>query len=217
MVTRATRFLLVPLALLMLMAVCSSEIVDLSTPGETVDDAIQEAQQALAASPMNISINTVGFDLGPGSEAEKYLQQIAQIGGGSYFAASDTGQLTQALAGAATGQVSTYGNVPVITSPQNGEMVGPSTLVEGMATPGAVVVLQTEVYEQIDGTFVKMVPGHRHVTNADGSFSLLIATPRVSFGQKRPLRYEIHAFTVTQDGTKSQHAIVTVEQELPTP
>ncbi len=205
------------LALLLFAAVCAAEIVDLTAPNETLEDAMKEAQAAMANSSMKISINTIGFDLTPGSEAENYLQELSQIGGGSYFAASDSGQLTAAMAGAATGQTSTYGNTPQVTSPTNGEQVGPSTLVIGRAQPNSVVVIQTEVYDQLDGQFIKMVPGHRHAPKPDGSFELLIATPLVSFGEKRPLRYEIHVFTVTRDGDKSPHAIITVQQRSPTP
>ncbi len=205
------------LLLLLLAAVCEAEIVDLTAPGETLEDAMKEAQAAMANSSMKISINTVGFDLSPGSEAEKYLQELSQIGGGAYFAASDAGQLTQAMTGAATGQTSTYADIPQVISPTNGEQVGPSTLVIGTARPDAVVVIQTEVYDQLDGKFIKMVPGHRHAPEPDGSFELLIATPLVSFGEKRPLRYEIHVFTVTRDGGKSPEAIVTVDQKAPTP
>ena len=193
-------------------AVCRAEIVDLSTPGETIEDALKEAQQAVANSSMKLSISAVGFDLSPGSEAEKYLQDMASIGGGSYFAAADGGQLTQALTGAATGQFSAYGDVPIITSPQNGAQVGPATRVEGRASPDALVVIQTEVYDQTTGKFVKMVPGIRHRPEADGTFSLLVSTPKVSFGTKNPMRYEIHVFTARADGFESQHAIVTVDQ-----
>lgn len=211
--------LAVALTLLLLAGCCSAQIVDLSSPGETLADAAKEAQQAVANSTMKISINTVGFDLYAGSEAEQYLQEMAQIGGGSYFAAADGGQLTQAMTGAATGQTSGYGGTPIITSPQNADAVGPATMVTGTAEiPGdGVIVIQTQVYDQLSGEFIKMVPGHRHRLKPDGSFALLIATPRISFGVKQPLRYEIHAFTATRDGDKSAHAIVTVDQQSPTP
>ncbi len=200
-------------------AMCAADIVDLSSPGETVADALKEAPQAVANSSRKLSISTVGFDLSPGSEAEKYLQDMASIGGGAYFAASDSGELTQALTGAATGQTSGYGGTPIITSPQNADLVGPATMVIGTARlqGDGVIVIQTQVYDQLNGEFIKMVPGHRHKLNPDGSFALLVATPLISFGVKRPLRYEIHAFTATRDGDKSAHAIVTVEQPVPTP
>jgi len=201
----------------LLAAACGAGNGQQITPATSLQDALERARQAVSNSSMKISINTVGFDLPAGSEAERYLQEISQIGGGAYFAAADSGQLTAAMAGAATGQTSTYGNMPQVASPRNGEQVGPSTLVIGRAQPNSVVVIQTEVYDQLNGQFIKMVPGHRHAPNPDGSFELLISTPLVSFGEKRPLRYEIHVFTVTRDGGKSPHAIITVQQRSPTP
>lgn len=196
----------------------TAENVMLTTPGETVDDALQEAQQAVANSSMRISVSAVGFELGEGSEAEQYLEQITQIGGGQYYTAAESGELSNAMTAATTGQQTTYSKIPIINSPRNGDTVGPSTLVTGVAKPGSVVVIQTEVYNQSTGEFIKMVPGHRHATEPDGSFSLLIATPLVTIGEKdTPLRYEIHVFTVTRDGGKSPEAIVTVEQEKNTP
>jgi len=202
--------LVVTITLLLVAGSCSAQIVDLSSPGETVADAVKEAQEAVANSTMKISINTVGFDLYAGSEAENYLQEIAQIGGGSYFAAADGGRVPGRSELARRGASGPAGRR---------DTVGPATMVTGTAQIAGegVIVIQTEVYDQLNGDFIKMVPGHRHKLNPDGSFALLIATPLVSFGVKRPLRYEIHAFTATSDGNKSAHAIVTVDQQQPTP
>lgn len=198
-------------------AACAENVM-LTTPGETVEDALKEAQQAVANSSMRVSVSAVGFDLGEGSEAEQYLQQITQIGGGQYYTTSESGDLSNAMTAATRGQQSTSSNIPVIKSPANGEKVGPSTLVVGVAEPGSVVVIQTEVYNQSTGEFIKMVPGHRHRTEPDGSFSLLVSTPLVTIGEKdTPLRYEIHVFTVTREGGKSPEAIVTVQQQENTP
>lgn len=192
----------------------TAENVMLTTPGETVEDALKEAQEAVANSSMKISVSAVGFELTAGSEAEGYLQQITQIGGGQYYTAAESDELSGAMTAATTGQQTTDTKTPIIHAPKNGEKVGPSTLVEGVAEPESVVVIQTEVYDQSTGEFLKMVPGHRHAPEPDGSFSLLVSTPRVAIGEKDiPLRYEIHVFTVTRDGGKSPEAIVTVDQE----
>lgn len=218
MIFRTQTVLLAAILIAAIASVGMAENVMLTTPGETVDDALKEAQDAIAASNMKVSVSAVGFALTEGSEAETYLEQITQIGGGQYYTASESGDLSNAMTAATTGQRSTYSKIPVIHSPKNGEKVGPSTLVKGVAKPGSVVVIQTEVYDQTTGEFLKMVPGHRHKNNPDGSFSLLIATPLVSIGeQDTPLRYEIHVFTVTRDGGQSPEAIVTVDQEKNAP
>lgn len=181
-------------------------------PAGSLEEAIARAQAAVADSSMTFTMSTVGFDLTPGSDAERHLQEISQIGGGAYFAAADDGSLSLAMAGAASGQASGYGEMPIITSPRNSDTVGPSTMVTGKVSPGAFVVLHTEVYDEVTGEFVKKVPGHRHRADDTGNFALLIATPLVSFGEKHALRYEIHAYTARPDGWKSAHAIVTVHQ-----
>ncbi len=195
------------------LCICPSLADEEIQPSGSLEEAIARAQAAVAESNMTFTISTVGFDLAPGSDAERHLQEISQIGGGAYFAAADDGSLSQAVAGAALGQSSGYGEMPIVTSPRNGDTVGPSTMVTGKVSPGAFVVLHTEVYDEVTGEFVKKVPGHRHRADDSGNFALLIATPLVSFGEKHALRYEIHAFTARPDGWKSAHAIVTVHQQ----
>ena len=110
------------------------------------------------------------------------------------------------------------GEAPIVKSPQKGDIIGPSTLVVGVAPLGSLVVIQTQIYDTLDDAkYYRMIPGHRHRVNPDGTFALLIATPRAFFWEQRPLRYEIHTYTVTADGKESPHAIVTVTPKPPTP
>lgn len=123
--------------------------------------------------------------------------------------------LVAALASAATCSEGTPkpGEAPIVTSPVNGAQVGPSTLVVGKAVPGSLVVIQTKVFDIKDGVeFSRMVPGHRHRTNDDGSFALLISTPRAFFSSESSVRYEIHVFTATREG-QSPHRIIKVTQK----
>ena len=110
------------------------------------------------------------------------------------------------------------GEAPVVKSPQKGDLIGPSTLVVGAAPLASLVVIQTQIYDTLDGSkYYRTIPGHRHKVNPDGTFALLISTPRAFFWEQRPLRYEIHTYTVTADGKESPHAIVTVNPRPPTP
>ena len=171
----------------------------LTDPNDTVESARTEAQQALQASNMQVTISTVGFDIGAGSEAELYLQQVAQIGSGGYFTASDSGQLTAAMGAAASGQtgMATQGSV-TITSPQDGDIAGPATEIIGHTDPEALVVIWTVIYNKDTGEKLRNVPGIRHKAKANGDFHFRIATPRVAFGEREmPVRYEIHAQVVT--------------------
>lgn len=183
---------------------------DLSSPNDTVATALAEAQQALQQRPIAIQINTVGLGVQGDQNAVAYLQQMAAIGAGHYYEATGPEDVEQALAGAATGAPSQFSGAPVILAPRNGEIVGPSTVVKGHATPGALVVVWTAVYNARTGELIKRVPGIRHRTKEDGSFEVRISTPRISFGQDVPLRYEIHAQMLDASGKRSLEAIVTV-------
>jgi len=183
--------------------------VDLCDDNETVESALAEAQQAVAQNPMPIQINAVGLDVEGDNDAISYLQSVAAIGGGNYYAAADASQVEAALTGAATGAASSFTGAPVITSPRNGDTVGPSTTVVGRAQPGQLMVVWTAVYDAATGELKKKVPGHRHFTDETGGFSLVISTPRIFMGADIPLRYEIHAQAFT-GRTGSLEAIVTV-------
>lgn len=103
------------------------------------------------------------------------------------------------------------GAAPVVSSPKPNAEVGPSVLVVGKAAKGSLIVIYTQVYDLEDPTIkYRPVPGHRHYVNADGGFSLLVATPRAFFTSKRQLRYEIHAYAIAPSGQQSPHTIIPV-------
>ena len=173
----------------------------LSEPGDTVESARAEAQQAMQNSNMQITISTVGFDIPAGSEAEQYLQQAAQIGGGGYFTASDSGELSAAMGAAASGQTTTGTQAgPTITSPRDGDIAGPATEIIGHTDPGAFLVIWTVVYRADTNEPLRNVPGIRHKAEPNGDFHFRIATPRVAFGDTTVRqRFEIHARIETPD------------------
>ncbi len=84
-----------------------------------------------------------------------------------------------------------------ISTPQDGDVVGPSTPIHGQCSQRAFLVVVTDVLAS-DGRNVGMVPGIRHWTNDDNSISVRIATPRISFGEKEePVTYVIHVRAYT--------------------
>ncbi|MFO7947305.1 MAG: hypothetical protein R6V19_10870 [Armatimonadota bacterium] len=124
--------------------------------------------------------------------------------------------LCQAQPAAAPTDTPARGEAPVVVSPTSGTIVGPATLVVGKAYPGSLVVIQTHVYdENHENEYYRIIPGHRHRTNPDGSFSLLVSTPRVFFGNRVKLHYDIHVFTATKDGKESPHTVIPVQQKKP--
>jgi len=169
----------------------------LSEDGETVETARQEAQQAVANSPISITISTIGFDIPAGSEAESYLQQTSQIGGGGYFSASDSGQLSEAMGAAASGQAA--GPVGVtITSPREGDRVAGRVKVTGTGKPGALIVVSTEARAQDDDELLRDVPGSRHKIEADGTWQVWVAAPVLPDNVAEPLYFVIKAKWITQ-------------------
>ena len=107
----------------------SQEEIELGAPGQTTDEAIEEAKRAVAASSMQVSTSAVGFDIPVDSSAEKYLQQVAAVGGGGYYRAEAGGELTRIMDDATAGRppkgaTPTTGRLQVGRSLQDGALQG---------------------------------------------------------------------------------------------
>lgn len=191
----------------------AAEDESLAVAGETVQQAADAAAQALRNSRMKVTISTVGFDISAGSEAETYLKDTAQIGGGAYFTASDSGQLAQALGSAAAGltATTTAPGAILILQPRENDPVGPSIDIIGKADPAQVIVIYTVVYNAATGEKIRTVPGIRNRPKETGDFNFRIATPRISIGaadNPPPLRYELHAHSLLADGSKGPEVVI---------
>ena len=184
----------------------------LSTDGETLAQSQAKAEAALAQSQMQVSVSAVGFDIAPGSDDEKYLQETARAGRGSYYTANNAGELASAMGAAASGQApgqtAAGPETIVLTTPREGEVVGPSVVVTGKALPNGLVVLYTICVPEGTDLGPKFVPGTRQRATSTGDFSFRIATPRVSFGDRVPVRYAVHAYLLREDGTKGPETVV---------
>ncbi len=185
---------------------------NLCEAGETVETARQEAMQAVNHGQVTVAISTVGFDIPAGSEAESYLQQTAQIGGGGYFAASDSGQLTEAMGAAATGQTTTTTGV-TITTPTEGDSVQGRVTVAGTGRPGALIIVSTEVRAQDDDELIRDVPGSRHAIAEDGTWQVWVAAPVLPANIAEPLYYVIKAkwITRTEESPEARVKVFRVE------
>lgn len=170
---------------------------ELCGPDETVETAQAEAIQAVNHGQVSLTISAVGFDIPEGSEAESYLQQTTQIGGGGYFAASDSGELTEAMGAAATGQTMAPTGV-TITTPREGDTVEGRVTVAGTGRPGALIVVSTEVRAQDDDELIREVPGSRHVIAEDGTWQVWVAAPVLPANVAEPLYYIIKAKWMTR-------------------
>lgn len=98
---------------------------------------------------------------------------------------------------------------PIVSSPKDGDHVGPNFDVNGTAQPNAVVVISTDIIDANTGELLKSVPGHRHLPDPSGAFSLRIAAPRLPEELLRVVRYRIHVRSEGAD-FKSPETLVTV-------
>ena len=173
----------------------------LSAPGETVESARLEAIEAMRRSRVPMTISAIGFDIPAGSEAERYLQETAAIGGGQYFFAADGGQLTAALGAAATGQApgpAATGTV-TITSPRPTDRILGRVEVTGTGRPGALIVVSTEARTQATDELLRDVPGSRHPIREDGTWRVWVAAPELPANIMEPMYYVIKAHWITRD------------------
>lgn len=99
---------------------------------------------------------------------------------------------------------------PTISTPRNGDALGPSYDITGHMPQQAFLVVLTDVVRADTGEVLRTVPGIRHWTEADGTFHFRCASPRVSIGERdTPLTYRIRCFEVAPNGAMGPEAIVT--------
>jgi len=97
-------------------------------------------------------------------------------------------------------------NAPEVSSPKNGDRIGPNVFVTCKTEGKQFVIIITDVY--VKGQLVGSVPGIRHWTADDGSLTARIATPRVYNAPKAETSYTIRVFTQRPDSEKSPETVV---------
>lgn len=101
-------------------------------------------------------------------------------------------------------------DMPTITTPRNGDALGPNYDITGYIGHRAFMVVITDVVRADTGEMLRSVPGIRHWTEEDGSFHFRCASPRVSIGElETPLTYRVRCFQVAANGAMGPEAIVT--------
>ena len=98
---------------------------------------------------------------------------------------------------------------PTVNSPANGDKIGPNVVITGSTEGKQFVIVITDVYLKGNNTPLKSVPGIRHWTNDDGTFTFGIATPRVPWYPKVDLTYKIRLFTQRPGEAKGPETVVT--------
>jgi hypothetical protein len=180
---------------------------DLSQPAESVQQAFAEAQQALANGTFVLSVRTIGFTIKPTSDAEKYLQEVAQIGMGVYVGADTGAELPAATSKAAHWRVRMPPFPPpaiAIYSPEEGAALDSPFDVEGATNPPNGLVFISVVPVRADtGEKLRAIPVIRHRSDSKtGAFSFPTPLPRAG---DYPLRYEVHADLIDDVG---EHGVI---------
>jgi len=98
---------------------------------------------------------------------------------------------------------------PVVTSPTEGETMGPDATVRGQTVPGALVIIVTRVHKRDTGELIKTVPGIRHNVGGNGAFEYRIAIPVVVNLDPGDCYYDIDVRAV-KDGVQSESTVIRV-------
>lgn len=102
-------------------------------------------------------------------------------------------------------------DAPQVTTPVNGDKLGPNTDIAGQAPEKQFLIVYTEVFarEGNEDTLIGKVPGLRHWTKDDGSFAFRIATPRPLTASWSALVYKIHVFAQRPGEEPGPETVVT--------
>lgn len=94
---------------------------------------------------------------------------------------------------------SEQGREITVTSPSEGDALGPNYDISGRASGRVLLVVLTDVVNAQTSDVIRTVPGIRHYANADGSFHFRVASPRVSIGEKQMgVSYRIRVFEASR-------------------
>lgn len=125
------------------------------------------------------------------------------------------GEATSVPAGGGTTTTGTGGGAArslSITSPTQGQRVGPRIEVYGTAPGGSMIVVNTEARKQADHSLLRTVPGLRHAVPPDGNWHVAVAAPVLPANVSEPLYYVVKAYYETP-GYRSSEVSVTVYRQ----
>jgi len=98
---------------------------------------------------------------------------------------------------------------PTVTTPKNGDRIGPAIDVNGNLGHYGLIVVITDVYKTAGNEKVASIPGIRHYTEKDGSFAFHVATPRNAWGEKDPLTYKVRVLELKGPGNPGPETVIT--------
>jgi hypothetical protein len=100
-------------------------------------------------------------------------------------------------------------DTPTIRTPAQGTALGPSYEISGHMPYRAFLVVVTDCIRTDTGEVLRSVPGIRHWTNNDGSFTFRCASPRIAYGGVGlALEYRVRCFETNASGGTGPEAVV---------
>lgn len=107
------------------------------------------------------------------------------------------------------GSVALAMDTPTIQTPAQGTALGPNYDISGSMPHRAFLVVVTDCIRTDTGEVLRSVPGIRHWTNSDGSFTFRCASPRVAYGEVGlALEYRVRCFETNASGGNGPEAVV---------
>lgn len=203
----------------------STQSIDITVAGTTINMRVNQpvamvngAQVALDVPPRNVGghvhipLRFAGEALG---KSVDYQGDHIVLSGGTSptVVLLIAGEATGApVGGGTTTTTPTGGGALAITSPTQGQLVGPRIEVYGTAPGGSMIIVNTEARKRSDNSLLKTVPGLRHAVPADGNWHVAVAAPVLPANVSEPLYYVVKAYYETP-GYRSPEVSVTVYRQ----
>ncbi len=109
--------------------------------------------------------------------------------------------------------VAAFAQGPTVTTPKEGDRVGPNIDVAGNLGHKGLIVIITDAYRTDTNAKISSVPGIRHYTKDDGSFAFRVATPRKTFDINASVVYKVRVFEMKGPNNPGTETVINCTAE----
>jgi hypothetical protein len=102
---------------------------------------------------------------------------------------------------------------PTVTTPKEGDRVGPNIDVAGNLGHRGLIVIVTDAYRSDTNAKISSVPGIRHYTKDDGSFAFRVATPRRASDINASVVYKVRVYEMKGPDNPGPETVITCTAE----
>jgi hypothetical protein len=99
---------------------------------------------------------------------------------------------------------------PKVTTPKEGDRVGPAIDVKGDLGHKGLIVIITDVWRLDKNEKVSSVPGIRHYSEDNGTFDFHVATPRNPWDKTVSIEYRVRVFELKGPNNPGPETVVKV-------